>query len=277
MFVPYSVDVPMERWPYANWALIALTCVLSLAILFGAGRPDRRAQDRELQRVLDELERKKAKPEEIFRALEEAERRQSEPAPPLALVPSRWSLLQLFTSLFVHGSLLHLLGNMVFLFVFGNAVNAKLGHWQFLVAYLLLGALSSVAWLLLGTGQPLVGASGAIMGIVGIFLVLYPRNDITVLYRIGIAYGGVFTLSSYWIILLYLAMDLAGAILAGGGGVAYVCHLAGAAGGFVLATAGLVAGWIEPAHYEETLPQMLGLMEKEDRHRPVAGKKKQVR
>ena len=117
---------------------------------------------------------------------------------------------------------------MIFLFCFGNAVNAKLGQGLFLAAYFLLGALDGVAWLLLGNGMPVVGASGAIMGIVGIFLVLFPRNDVNVLYWFGGAYGGSFSIAAIFLILFYMTCDLIGTLTGGGGGVAYICHLAGA-------------------------------------------------
>ena len=74
---------------------------------------------------------------------------------------------------------LHLLGNLLFLFTFGNAVNAKLGHLPFLALYFGSGAFAGLAWLLLGSRVPVLGASGAIMGITGAFLVLYPLNEIS--------------------------------------------------------------------------------------------------
>ncbi len=256
MLVPYNVDVPMERWPYANWGLIAFTTVISLAVLAGVGQgSDRRA--REEQRLWEELTRKDAKPEEVARALKALDAA-AEPAPPLALVPGHWTILQLFTSLFVHGDLLHLIGNMLFLFVFGNAVNAKLGHVPFVGIYLLIGALEGIAWLLIGDGRPVIGASGAIMGIVGIFLVLYPRNDVNVFYWFLWVGAGAFSISSMWLILFYVGGDLFGTIFDGNGGIAYIAHLAGMVTGTALAVTGVIVGWLEPSRGEQNLLQLLG-------------------
>src|SRR5215468_1620795 len=108
-------------------------------------------------------------PEKIAKVMESLEK---EPVHPCAVDPKHPRFTTLFTSLFAHDGLGHLLGNMLFLFVFGNAVNAKLGHVQFLICYFLIGMLEGVVWMLLGPG-PAIGSSGAIMGIVGMFLVFY--------------------------------------------------------------------------------------------------------
>src|SRR5687768_7816742 len=122
MLVPYSVDVPMERWPIANWVLMAVTTLISLAALAGAFPQDRQ---RDFQLIVDDKGSALLLPSQ-------------ERAPPLALVPARWTFLQLFSYQLVHADFLHLAGNMLFLFVFGNAINAKLGHVQFVASYLLL-------------------------------------------------------------------------------------------------------------------------------------------
>lgn len=168
--------------------------------------------------------------------------------------------------LFIHGGLGHLLGNMLFLFVFGNSVNAKLGHVWFLAAYLLLGVVEGTVWLLFGPGVPAIGASGAIMGIVGMFLVLFPRNDVRVFYLLALAGVGVIYISSGWLVLFYMGCDLLGLVVIGNrGGVAYLCHLVGACSGIILAGVLLAAGWIRSTAYEENLLQVLGWQEKEQR------------
>jgi len=167
--------------------------------------------------------------------------------------------------LFVHADIIHLIGNMIFLFVFGNAVNAKLGHGLFLASYILFGAVAGLGWLLLGDGRPVVGASGAIMGVVGVFLVLFPRNDIAIYYWFGWVAVGTFTISAVWVILFYFVCDLLGVLLAGGGAVAYVAHLGGALAGSAFSAALIGSGWLEPTAYEENLLQTLGLREKHDR------------
>lgn len=244
MLIPYTVDVPMERWPFANWALIFVTSVVSLVILVGqiANQHVRRDFHHQGHLAIDE---------DRFDDFDDG-------IPPGALRPHDFRLQQLFTCLFVHGDIFHLVGNMIFLFVFGNAVNAKIGHVTYLLAYFLLGAMASAAWLAVGN-LPAIGASGAIMGVVGIFLVLYPRNDITVLYAYSIAFSGSFTVSSMWMILFYLVGDLLGTLMPGcGGGVAYVAHLGGAVAGIWWAATAVALGFYRPTRYEQNLLQLMG-------------------
>ncbi len=233
MLLPYQVDVPMERMPIANWALIGFTAFVSAVVLplcYG----------------------------------------------PYELEPAQFGAWQVVTHMFIHGGWGHLIGNMVFLFVFGNAVNAKLGHFWFLAAYLSIGVGECIVWMLLGDGRPVIGASGAIMGILGIFFVLFPRNDVSVFYLYFFTLG-VFSISSAWLILFYLAGDLFWLLVFGNhGAVAYLCHLAGALGGILLGTFLVAGGWIRSARGEENLLEVMGWQEKEPqivkrrRHKIVA-------
>ncbi len=282
MLIPYTVDVPMERWPFANWALIVVTSIVSLIIMVGqianhrsfrpqepAPRAKRANPAREAQ--MAELRKRGYENQEQIQRIVDAQdfHEADEDAaatdpfddliPPGALRPRNFRFLQLFSCLFVHGGLFHLIGNMIFLFVFGNAVNAKLGHIQFLVAYFLCGAVASAAWLMFGNGIPCVGASGAIMGIVGIFLILYPRNDVTVLYAYTMACSGSFEISSMWLIMFYMLGDLFGTLVWGGaGGVAYVAHLGGAGVGIAMGATAIALGFYRPTRYEQNLLQLFG-------------------
>jgi membrane associated rhomboid family serine protease len=150
--IPLTVDVPMKRLPCANWLLIAATVWISLAVPYA---------HRERDALIPELP-----------SLEKLS--------PLVLQRAHFRPYQLVTHLFQHAGLVHLIGNTVFLFVFGNAVNAKLGQLGFLAAYLLLGVLAGLAWLVGGQGDAALGASGAIMGVCGMSLVLYPLNMVKV-------------------------------------------------------------------------------------------------
>lgn len=108
-----------------------------------------------------------------------------------------WGLLG---HMWLHGGLFHLLGNLLFLWVFGNAIAAKLGNVFYPFVYVALGVAAGLAHLFLD-GYPAIGASGAINGVVGMFLVFYPRNDCSCLF---IFWWRVrtFSVSSYWMILL---------------------------------------------------------------------------
>src|SRR5262249_9879509 len=126
--LPLTVDVPMKRLPWANWGLILVTVVVSLAVPAVRG-------------------------EHFIFAAEPARPEFS----PLVLQRDRFAAYQLVTSLFQHAGFLHLFGNMVFLFVFGNAINAKLGHVGFLASYFGIGVLEGVVWLAVGHGPAGLG------------------------------------------------------------------------------------------------------------------------
>jgi len=218
MFCPIAVDVPMQRWPIANWVLIAFTCFVSIAVLID-GEPS------EKWMLIG--------PGEYF------------------------SLAGLFGSLFIHLDILHLLGNMVFLFVFGNAINAKIGHFWFLLSYLAIGAVEGLLWAALADG-PAAGASGAIMGMMGMFIVLYPRNEITVFYWLFIAAWGTIEISVYILIVIYFIFDLWG-VVSGGGNVAYLAHVAGFVAGFGLGASLVLTRLVESDADEQHLFEVLGL------------------
>lgn len=260
MLLPYSVDVPMERWPYANWALIGLTCLASLAIWAQPTPPVWDGQ------------------EPVEQAVERLRREVDEPVSKLGLSREHFQVWQPFTYVLVHADVFHLAGNMLFLFCFGNAINSRLGHTLFLVLYFALGMVAGLAWLCFDRGGALIGASGAIMGIVGLFFVLYPLNEVRVWYW-WFVYFGTWEVSSCWLILLYLLFDLFGTVAGRGDGVAYLCHLAGAAAGIIAGFALLATGFLRPLYYERNLLQVLGWQEEvADRPRreplpdlPVAG------
>ena len=100
------------------------------------------------------------------------------------LVPAFFSLISVFTSMFVHGGLAHLAGNMLFLWIFGDNVEDRLGHGRFLMFYLLCGFAAAVSQAALNPSSlvPMVGASGAIAGVMGAYLVLYPHSRVLMLF-----------------------------------------------------------------------------------------------
>ena len=157
--------------------------------------------------------------------------------PTTALVHSMildgWNPAGIFGHVFLHGGIVHLVGNLLFLWVFGNAVCAKLGNALYAGLFFAFAVIAAMAHLLFD-GDPAIGASGAINGVVGAYLVLYPLNDVRCFYLLFFQ-PGTFALSSVWMIMIWLAFDLYGA-LTGGRGVAYWAHLGGFAAGFGLAS-----------------------------------------
>jgi membrane associated rhomboid family serine protease len=140
----------------------------------------------------------------------------------------------LVTYMFMHAGWLHLLGNMVFLWVFGDNVEDALGHVRFLLFYLLCGIAAGLAHTLVDTASqmPLVGASGAIGGVLGAYLVLYPRARIWVLLflRIPMRLPAIWVLGG-WIALQFLSL---GSTVEEGEAIAWWAHIGGFAAGVAL-------------------------------------------
>jgi len=145
----------------------------------------------------------------------------------------------LLTSMFMHGGLLHLLGNMWFLFIFGDNIEDDLGHARYVGFYLLTGlvaALAHVAVSLGGDGAltPMVGASGAISGVLGAYLVLHPHRRVHVLlFRILMEVPGWVAVGIWFLFQLINGLGMLGGSVEGG--VAYAAHIGGFLAGVVLA------------------------------------------
>jgi len=143
----------------------------------------------------------------------------------------------LVTSMFLHGSWMHLIGNMWFLWIFGNNIEDSMGRLRFLVFYLLTGLVAALAHVLSEPNSPVpvVGASGAISAIMGAYLVLYPRARVMTLLVIVIFIRIVplpaWVMLGYWFLIQLLS---AGATSAGGGGVAFWAHIGGFVAGLAL-------------------------------------------
>ena len=153
--------------------------------------------------------------------------------------------LTLFTSIFMHGGWLHLAGNMLFLWVFGDNVEHRVGHAAYLVFYLVVGLIASFAQILVNTGSviPTLGASGAISGILGAYIVMFPTNRVNVfLFRAVVAVPAIVAIGM-WIVLQLIA-GFGGGLTGEGGGVAYMAHI----GGFF---AGVAAGLLFRAIFHE--------------------------
>jgi membrane associated rhomboid family serine protease len=262
MLIPINVDVPMTRLPITNWVLIGLICC---TFFLGAASPGvvealsgieyPTGPDPVLVGDLEQLSE-----EELRVAVEEVVARAIAFDPEPVFDPPWWKLpILAVTSTLLHGDLLHLVGNMLFLWVFGNAVNYKFGHLGYLALFVLAALVSGIAFYCTMPGAALVGASGAIMGIVGAYLVFFPRNDVTMAYFVWIGVWGTFSLSSWIMVMFWFGFDLLYWTVGAQTGVAYVSHVTGFLVG--LAIAWLLA-WCQiliPTRYEQTLLDVLGI------------------
>lgn len=143
----------------------------------------------------------------------------------------------LITSMFMHGGWAHLLGNMLFLWVFGDNIENRIGHARYLFFYLMCGIIASLSHVFLAGADsltPSLGASGAISGVLGGYLLLFPSRRVRVIMGYGIGHVPAFVALGLWIVLQIVnQMGVLGGDQ-GGGGVAYAAHIGGFIAGLVL-------------------------------------------
>ena len=215
LFLPLNVDVPLSRWPISNFLLIGMILFISIAIWLGIIDPSTADQ----------------------------------------MVLDGWSPIGMVGSIFHHLDVVHLLGNLIFLWTFGNAVCAKVGNLLYIPLFVLFGVVGGAAHNIF-IGGPAIGASDAINGVVAMFLFWYALNDVMCLWVLFFK-GGMVRVSSYYIIGAFLIFDLYG-VLTAGQGVAYVAHLGGFAAGFITSLTAWHLGWLEAGRYERDLPDVMG-------------------
>jgi membrane associated rhomboid family serine protease len=155
------------------------------------------------------------------------------------LVPAYFSWLTLASSMFLHGGFLHFAGNMLYLWIFGDNVEDRMGHGRFLAFYLLCGAAAALAQTYTNPGSlvPMVGASGAIAGVMGAYFVLYPHSRIVTLVPIFF-FIQIFEIPAIFFLGIWFLMQFVNglgsiAVTADGGGVAFWAHVGGFVAGFI--------------------------------------------
>jgi membrane associated rhomboid family serine protease len=157
------------------------------------------------------------------------------------LVPAYFSVINVLTSMFVHGGFAHLAGNLLFLWIFGDNVEDRLGHGRFLAFYLLCGFAAAIAQVALNPDSlvPMVGASGAIAGVMGAYLVLYPRSRVLMLFPFPLF---LFELPAIVFLVIWFLVQFLNGINqlpiferdAISGGVAFAAHVMGFVAGLIL-------------------------------------------
>jgi membrane associated rhomboid family serine protease len=147
----------------------------------------------------------------------------------------------LFTSMFLHGGLFHIGGNMLYLWIFGNNVEDTLGHGRFLLFYVLSGVGAAVSQAMMGPTStvPMIGASGAVSGVLGAYLLLFPYATILTLVTFGFfirfIHVPALIVLGFWIVVQLANGVLAASVVRGdGGGVAWFAHIGGFVAGIVL-------------------------------------------
>ena len=158
------------------------------------------------------------------------------------LVPAYFSWVTVFTSMFLHGGLFHVAGNMLYLWIFGDNVEDRMGHGRFLVFYLMCGTTAALAQTFTApdSGVPMVGASGAIAGVMGAYFVLYPKSKIVTLIPLFFFFQVIEVPAIFFLGIWFLMQFVSGVgsivtATAGqpAGGVAFWAHVAGFAAGIV--------------------------------------------
>ena len=160
----------------------------------------------------------------------------------IAVLPA-WA--SIFTSMFMHGGFWHLAGNMLYLWVFGNNIEDAMGHARFLVFYLLCGVAAVFAQVLPNPGSiiPMVGASGAISGVLGAYLLLFPRARVLLGLPIGFLIVQLGRFPAMWVLAAWFVMQLIMGAMAAAqsvgetqGGIAFGAHIGGFIAGLALIT-----------------------------------------
>ncbi len=158
----------------------------------------------------------------------------------------------IFTSMFLHGSILHLFGNMLFLYVFGDNVEDAFGHISYLAFYLLAGLGATLLQVAMTpmSAIPNIGASGAIAGVLGGYLLMFPKQRVDVLIPIGFILKHT-TVPAYTMLIFWIGFQLlqgVGSIGMDSGGIAYFAHI----GGFFMGM--FLAFFFRPSHLEQEQP-----------------------
>ncbi|MBP1607883.1 MAG: rane protein [Acidobacteria bacterium] len=146
--------------------------------------------------------------------------------------------ITIFTSMFLHGGWAHLIGNMWYLWIFGDNVEEAMGHFRYLIFYLITGLLASLSHIISNTGSvlPSIGASGAISGVLGAYLLLYPRARVLTLIFLGFFIRLIYIPAGF-VLGFWFLLQLLGGSMAGGqdaGGVAFWAHVGGFVSGLIL-------------------------------------------
>ena len=155
------------------------------------------------------------------------------------LVPDHFHFLNVLTSMFLHGGWMHVLGNMWFLYIFGDNVEDYLGHFKYLLFYIISGLMAMATQVMIYpfSNLPTVGASGAIAGVLGAYFILYPRARVLTWFFVFVFYLPAWVMLGYWFVFQFFAGAASLSMVRPGhdvGGVAVWAHVGGFVAGMVM-------------------------------------------
>jgi membrane associated rhomboid family serine protease len=231
MFLPIGDSPNIPKTPWITWSLIAVNVAVHLALWplsYLPADPDNPVVREYLQTLYEERG-------VLPRAVSQGDLVRFE----YGIKPGAFSLGDALTSMFLHGGLLHLAGNMLFLWIFGDNVEHRIGRRWFLLVYLATGLAAAGGDTILrwGSSIPSVGASGAISGVLGLYFAWFPRNRVRVFLFLFPFLMNVVELPARIVLGIYLVIDnLLPLLLTGGaGGVSHGAHIGGFIAGWVIA------------------------------------------
>lgn len=270
--IPYGVDALLERRPVVNWLVLG---VVVLAFLFQAVTSEEQiTEDGATREPLfeDELGQLELGRKRVDIAARTAER-QAVTGPLSRLVLRDWEAGGLFGYMWLHPNIIRLIGNLLFLWAFGNAVCSKIGNTIYLVIYIVLGLLAGIIHLAFAD-KPMVGASGAVCGIVGMYIVIFPENPMNCYFLLPrpMAAG----ISGLWIVLLWFIFDIFEVVMGGQSGV-YYAHIGALVVGGALAFLMVKKKWVVIERDERSLLHVLGLEKQEELVKEEEGEKKEAK
>ena len=244
MFMPVGDSPNLAKTPWLTYALIVVNVAIHLALMPLSYQPADPADPATLEYV-EVLSRERGlDPVQIASQITRGDVLRFR----WGFRPSRLAWLTALTAMFLHGGLGHLLGNMLFLWIFGDNIEHRLGRLGYGIAYLGTGFLAAFGDALLrwGSSVPSVGASGAISGVLGLYFVFFPHNRVRVFVFLFPFFMDVVELAAKWVLGAYLVLNnlLPLLLTAGGGGVSYGAHI----GGFI-------AGWAWAKKLSVVMPE----------------------
>ena len=236
MFLPIGDEPNPRGTAWVNWTLIGLNVLIFVCICFPQSLQPANPHDplfaQYVRQLAAEMHVSVGEAARIMRAYDLT-------VFAYGFKPAAPSLLSLFVSMFLHAGWLHLLGNMLFLYIFGDNVELHFGRVGYLLIYLLTGMVATLFFALFrfNSGAPLIGASGAISGVLGCYFVWFPRNRVRVL-MVLFWFIDIVSVPARWVLGFYLVIENLLPFLLGssGDGVAYGAHIGGFLGGAGFAT-----------------------------------------